>query len=74
MNKTLQHQVGQNIRRFRQEKGMTQQCLGYFANTSSSYIGHLENGRINPSLSTLERLAAVLDTEVWKLCLPIEDE
>ncbi len=74
MDKTLQQQVGENVRRLRREQGLTQQQLGYLTQTNSTYIVRLEHGRSNPSLLTLERIAKALGSEVWKLCLPLAEE
>lgn len=74
MNKTLQQQVGENVRRLRREKELTQQQLGYLTQTNSTYIVRLEHGRSNPSLLKLESIANALGTEVWKLCLPEKEE
>ena len=47
MDKTLQQQVGENVRRLRREQGLTQQQLGYLTQTNSTYIVRLEHGRWN---------------------------
>ena len=52
--------VGANIRRVRQERGLTQEELALAAETDLRYLGSIERGKGNPSVAMLGRLAAVL--------------
>ena len=57
-----------NIKRARQEKGMTLKCLSAMADVSIGYICHLEKGtRTNPSMHIMERLAKSLNKSVSEL-------
>ena len=42
--------VGQNIKKFREEKGLRQEDLAEVHGVSRQTIGYLENGRYNPSI------------------------
>lgn len=55
--------IGLNIRRCRQDKGMTRQELGMRVGTSWEMVVCWETGRRLPSLKNLDRLAQVLDME-----------
>ena len=67
----LEKTVIDNIRRIRQEKGISQTRLSIFSGTSASYIGLMETYKNVPKLSTIERIAEALDVPVLKLfCEP----
>lgn len=63
----LEKTVIDNIRRIRQEKGISQLRLSIFCGTSASYIGLMETYKNIPKLSTIERIAEALDVPVLKL-------
>lgn len=52
-----QEQLGMRIKYLRQKRGMSQLDLSFEANVNKNYICDLENGRRNPSLEILERIA-----------------
>lgn len=52
--------VGGNIRRRRQELGLTQEQVALDAEIDLTYMGGIERGRRNPSLLVLVRVATVL--------------
>jgi transcriptional regulator with XRE-family HTH domain len=52
--------VGSNVRRLRVERGLTQEQLAHEAAIDLTYLGGIERGRRNPSVSVLGRLAASL--------------
>ena len=56
--------IGQNIRRYREEKGWTQEELAEKTSVHVSYIGQIERGLRYPSLKVLFRIADVLMIEV----------
>lgn len=53
--------IGENIRRYRKEKNMTQKDLGDYIGISNTYLSDLEVGRTNPSIKTLKKIAAALE-------------
>ena len=63
----LEKTVIDNIRRIRQEKGISQLRLSIFCGTSASYIGLMETYKNIPKLSTIERIAEALDVPVLEL-------
>jgi transcriptional regulator with XRE-family HTH domain len=52
--------VGENIRRLRKDRGLTQEKLALDAAIDLTYLGGIERGRRNPSVLVLGRLAGVL--------------
>ena len=62
--------VGWNVRRIRQEKGLTQEQFAEVSGFSQQYISSLENGRRNPTVVTLYELATALDVSHMELVRP----
>ena len=58
---SLQINVGKQIQKLRKLKGISQQDLAAKCNFEKSNMSRLEAGRVNPSLSTLEKVANALD-------------
>ena len=56
--------VGLMIRKARKAKGMSQSELSYEMRTPQQAISAWENGRNEPNIASLERIAAVLDIEL----------
>ena len=67
MKQTFQQRFGENFRRIRKNKNLTQDVVAERAGMSPSYISEVENGMANPKLSTAEKLATGLDVEVFDL-------
>lgn len=59
--------IGENIKRIRKEKGLTQKELADKCNLSRSYLADVERDRYNPSLDTLMVIAKNLDVKVSTL-------
>jgi transcriptional regulator with XRE-family HTH domain len=53
--------LGQNLRKLRLKKKMSQVDLATALNVDRAYISNIENGRMNPTLSTLEKIAGALE-------------
>jgi transcriptional regulator with XRE-family HTH domain len=51
---------GNNVRRIREESGLSQERLGAEARLDRSYIGGIERGERNPSLSVIFNIALAL--------------
>jgi transcriptional regulator with XRE-family HTH domain len=52
--------VGRNVKRFREQKGLTQEQLADLSGFSQQYISSLEQGHRNPTVITLYELAIAL--------------
>ena len=59
--------LGRRIRRIRTELGLSQEELAFRCGMQASHIGFLERGQRNPTLDTLERIAAGLGISVCDL-------
>ncbi|HHW89647.1 MAG TPA: helix-turn-helix transcriptional regulator [Clostridiales bacterium] len=55
------------IKQMREELGLTQEDLANRARVNRCYISELENGRRNPTLKTLKKLAKALNCKVGDL-------
>lgn len=66
--------VGRNVKRIRQEKGLTQEQLAEVSGFSQQYISGLEQGRRNPTVVTLYELAMALGVGHTELLRGGEDE
>ena len=64
---SLQINVGKQIQKLRELKGLSQQDLAAKCNFEKSNMSRLEAGRVNPTLSTLEKVANALDVTLVEL-------
>ncbi|RAJ75022.1 helix-turn-helix protein [Chitinophaga dinghuensis] len=71
-NENIAKQFGANLKKIRKEKNLTQVDVAFEADLEPSYMTRLENGRSEPSLSTVLILAKALDVEVNVLLEGIE--
>lgn len=62
--------VGENVRRLRHARGLTQEQLAFEAKIDLTYVGGIERGRRNPSLLVLVRIASALSVEPATLLIP----
>ena len=66
-NKKLREILGKNIRTLRRARNISQEKLAEMADLSTVYLGRIENGRQEPSLNTIGRIANALGVESIKL-------
>lgn len=59
--------LGENVRRLRTTRGLSQEELAFAADMKRSYLSDLERGTRNPSVRALGRLAAALAVEPAEL-------
>ncbi len=62
--------VGGNVRRIREQKGLTQEQFAEISGFSQQYISGLEQGRRNPTVITLYELASALGARHMDLLMP----
>ena len=67
MAQAYRRTVGQQIRAYRREAGLTQEQLAEKASLSYKYLGEVERGVVNVSLDSLMRLAKALKLKVADL-------
>ncbi|SDT21726.1 Helix-turn-helix [Bradyrhizobium canariense] len=58
---------GKNVRKFRQQRGLTQEQLAFEAEIDLTYVGGIERGKRNPSLVVMARIADALSVALTKL-------
>ncbi|RED52899.1 helix-turn-helix domain-containing protein [Cohnella lupini] len=63
----VQRLVGARIREIRKQKGLSQETLAELAGFHYSFVGSVERGQRNISLTNLEKLASTLGVEVYQL-------
>ncbi len=63
----LKQVIGDHVKRLRIAKGWSQSDLARRSGFDESYIGVVERGQANPSLSTLDAVAEALGVEAYQL-------
>ena len=56
----IRKRIGANIRRLREEKGLSQEDLGVDAQSGRTYVSELERGKRNATVTVVEKFAKVL--------------
>lgn len=69
---TLQEKLGQTIVKLRKEQGLSQEKFALDADIDRRYMSDLENGRRNPSLEILEKIAKQLGKKISELFVEVE--
>jgi len=63
----LRTTLGNNVRRLRGARGLSQEQLAFDAEIDRTYVSQIERAVINPSLQVLHRIGKVLDVSVPEL-------
>lgn len=58
----IRHRLARNLRKLRQEKGLSQEAFADLAGIHRTYISDLERGARNPTITIVDRLAVALGT------------
>ena len=56
----IRERLARNLRRLRQEKGLSQESFAFEAQIHRTYISDLERGARNPTITIVEKLARTL--------------
>ena len=59
--------LGQNLKRIRTKKGISQGDIVKTLDMPKSFVSSIENGKTNPTLSTIAKLAKALSITVGEL-------
>ena len=59
--------LGERIRKIRREKNITQEELAWRAELDFSYLNQIENGKANPSIEAIAKIAKGLEVKVQNL-------
>lgn len=65
--KTIFKQLGENLKKIRAKRKLSQGALARLLEVDKGYISNIENGKKNPTLATIERLANALGVSVDEL-------
>ncbi|RQD69681.1 MAG: XRE family transcriptional regulator [Tindallia sp. MSAO_Bac2] len=72
-NKRKQSVVGQKLKNARMNRGMTQKELAELTGLSTAMITHLENGKVQASLDSIEKISESLGISICYLILEQEE-
>ncbi len=59
--------IGQRIRNYRHEKGLSQEKLAEMSGCHPTYIGQVERGEKNATLESIEKIASAMGISLSKL-------
>ena len=63
----VRKRVGRNLKKYRKEKGLSQEALALECGLHRTYVSGVERGVRNPTVVVLEQLAKPLDLPTWRL-------
>jgi transcriptional regulator with XRE-family HTH domain len=63
----VRRRVGQNLKRFRKERGLSQEELAFECGLHRTYLSGVERGVRNPTVMVLEEIATALGVPAWQL-------
>jgi transcriptional regulator with XRE-family HTH domain len=73
LTRSLESEIGAEVRKLRKELDLTVAELGKAAGISTGMLSKIENGSISPSLATLDSLSAALNVPISRLFKERED-
>ena len=65
--KIEQVKLGRNLKRIRTQKGVSQGDIARSLKVGRSFITNIENGKTNPTLNTIARIAKAVNVAVGEL-------
>lgn len=63
----ISKKLGKNLKEIRAKKKLSQGALARLLEVDKGYISNIENGKKNPTLATIERIANALSVSVNEL-------
>lgn len=67
MVKDIKNKLGNNIRKLRKQRGFSQEELSLNLDLDGSYIGKVENGKLNITIDKISAIAQFLNVEIIEL-------
>ena len=64
MNTKILEKLGQNLKKYRLKKGLTQEFLAEKVGIHPTYVGKLESGKNNPSVKMLYKITRTLEIKL----------
>ncbi len=65
--KSEAQKLGDNLKRIRTEKGISQGDIARALEVDKSFVSNIENGKTNPTLATITKLAKAIEVSVGEL-------
>jgi len=63
-NAKLLLKIGNNIRKFRNKKGISQQVLADYSEIAKSTLQRIEKGELNPSILIIIKISQILEINI----------
>ncbi|WP_425450252.1 helix-turn-helix domain-containing protein [Virgifigura deserti] len=63
----IRRRVGLNVKKFRRDRGWSQEDLAFESGLHRTYISGVERGARNPTVLVLEEIATALEIPAYKL-------
>jgi transcriptional regulator with XRE-family HTH domain len=70
MEGDLQRTIGENLRAYREARGLSQEAFAEILGVHRTYMGSVERGERNLTLRSVERIAARIEEEPLALLQP----
>ena len=67
MTRDIKKKLGKKVKRLRKQKGLSQEELSLNLDLDGSYIGKVENGKLNITIDKISAIAKFLEVEVVEL-------
>ena len=67
LDNSLHIRIGKKIKEIRESKGISQQVLAAKCNFEKSNLSRLESGKVNSTISTLEKVSNALEIDIVEL-------
>lgn len=64
---SIQKQFGKKVRELRTERGYSQEGFAFECGLHRTYIGCIERGEKNITITNIEKIAKALKIEIWGL-------
>lgn len=65
---------GFNLKKYRDQRGLSQRALFALSGIDNGMLSRMENGQINVTLKTISTLAESLDVSCWQLLFTTEED
>lgn len=59
--------LGKNLKRIRTTKGISQGEIGRILEVDKSFVSNIENGKTNPTLATIAKIAKAIGVSISEL-------
>lgn len=63
----VRHRLGRNVKRLREERGLSQEALAFEAELHRTYVSGVERGVRNPTVTVIEKIAIALKVSLSEL-------